>query len=73
MEFGNISAVYLSQVLGQYIVPIAITQDYEKGKHPIVRIAAPYKVQLAESLEDANMKLWNLMSDMVDENKKLST
>lgn len=70
--FTGVSPVYLSQSLDKHIVPMAITNNYNKGEHPIVRIAEPLKIKVEENLEKANDRLWNVMNDMVEENNKIA-
>lgn len=67
---GN-SAPYLSQVLGIYNVPMAITDNYGEGERPIIRIGEPMKVSLEENISDANEKLWHSVYDLVEKNNAL--
>ena len=68
-NFEGKSHVYLSQLFQKPIVPLALTNDYTKS--PILRIGTPFIIPRNISLEDAQTISYNVLDNLVEENKKL--
>ncbi|MDD3048808.1 MAG: lysophospholipid acyltransferase family protein [Bacilli bacterium] len=69
--FAGVGAVYLSQSLDKHIVPVTITNKYNKGQRPMARVLEPIKIGIEEDLEEANSRLRNIMNDAIEENKQI--
>lgn len=67
--FKGKSPMYLSQFLDKYIVPISITQNYDKKERPIVRFNEPLRVNVSEDLNIINQELYNRIDEGIEKNK----
>lgn len=65
----KMGAVSMAQKTGATIVPFAVTGEYKfRSKDLIVRFGEPFKVDKSENLEKVNLKLENLIKDLITEN-----
>lgn len=68
-KFGTVS---MAKKTGATIMPYAIIGDYKfRSKTLKVKFGAPFKVENMD-LEEANQKLFQTISDLIDELKKMS-
>lgn len=67
----KVGAVKMAQATGASIVPFGITGHYKwRSKDLILRFGQPFKVGTDDDLEEANKKLWNVISSLKQENLK---
>lgn len=70
LPFRGKSPVYISQVAGIPVLPVAITDTYGKSFKTIVRIGEPKMFDGADNIDLINMDLYNTMSNLVEKNKQ---
>lgn len=68
--FDGHSPFYLSQALDRYIIPMATTYKNDKVARTTVRLGEHTKVELDEDLDQAKMRIWNYLNNMIEENKQ---
>lgn len=69
--FVGKGAFILSQMLDSYILPIALTQNYEGKERPIINILEPSKVDMFEDINDAAQRYYEQTKSGIIYNKEM--